>query len=706
MGEEMHVLKTLQVAVCVFLWCCSTKVSRAEKAGAPSFQDALLNIDTLFEATSGQSTVRHWIPSSTGSVRVVGYIRKLSSESDASFDMRIDGKTAFSRKLDTTDSICHAFDQIACDLHPQSMVDFRVTAGALPVRVHVALQVVPEPFASRWRSDLPTGFPAFSDDRKRVLRKKGQDILQAIRDASVAKAGRIVIPPGDYLFHARWSQASTLQDLIDMEIVADGVTFWFEPPHVHALLFKSCRNVTVRGLDIDFTSPIWFQARVAGIDRKTKTIHAALMKGYEPRNADGETETSGERMFIFYDADGRFINHGPSPGKWRLSADDGSILCEEIRRCGIPDALKSGGYVVGTIRTGAALRSRGCAGMRFEDTNIWSSPGIALYEGGGDGGNVYLRVRATRRPWTNRLHAFGADVFHMAATDRGPTFDRCESAYSSDDNLNIHGDFGRVVQRVDDRRYYMQGAYAAGDSLEFRDQDTVALLGTAKVVSVRESPDGPSLAINERYRAKGAFLLELDASLQLPALSLVVLDGKRSSRGWVIRNCWFHDNFQRSLINGSPGGLIENTTLQNVGMGIRIQFETWGPWMEGPFASDLVIRNCRFLDAPPGGPAIAVSMHPPGGGSNRRRFEATPVTNMTIVANYFGRTSATPVTIDNVNGLRIHGNSIDYAADTPIPAGPGNTFDVKWLFLQGCRNVSIQGNETPASRGRRAGGPQ
>ena len=119
--------------------------------------------------------------------------------------------------------------------------------------------------------------------------------------------------------------------------------------------------------------------------------------------------------------------------------------------------------------------------MRFEDINVWSSPGIAVNEGGGEGGNVYRRVRATRRPHTNRLHAFGADVFHLAGTDRGPTLDRCEAAYSGDDILNIHGSFGRVVQRADQRRYYLQGAYEVGDTVEFRDAKSVALLGIAKV---------------------------------------------------------------------------------------------------------------------------------------------------------------------------------------------------------------------------------
>lgn len=646
---------------------------------------------TTFEAAPGLIPVRRWRPGSGGSVRLVGFVQKVSPATEAEFRILLDGKVLWSRGLAWEDGIRHGVDVTALDLTAESVVDLLVIAGADSPRVQVsaALQIVPEPFVSRWRADLPTGFPHFTEPERTVLRQKGQDLLQEIRKASAAGRRRLVVPPGDYLFHANWSHASTLKGLSDLEIDARGVTFWFEPPMVHALLLEDCRNVTLRGLTIDFALPSWFQACVTDVDRTAGTLRATVMPGYEPRNAEGAPETEGKRAFMFYDAQGRFANHRHTPGTWRLAEGGRSILCSEVGGQGIPPALQPGDYVVGTLRTGAALRSVNCSGIRFEDVNVWSSPGMAVNEGGGEGGHLYLRVRATRRPHTNRLHAFGADIFHLAGADRGPTLERCELAYGADDNLNIHGSFGRVVQRVDERRYYLQGAYAPGDRLEFREMNSVALLGQAVATSAQPTPDGPSLAINEQYTAKGEYLVELDPPLELPALALVVLDAKRSARGFVLRDCWLHDNFQRTLINGSPGGLIENTTLQNVGHGLCVQFETWGPWMEGPFARDLVVRNNRFLDSPPEGPAISVSMHPPGGGSDRRRFEARPVTGLTISGNTFSRTAGVPISIHNVDGLTIEDNHIDRAPDA-ARKGPAN-----WLYLQDCENVSVRGNQVP-----------
>jgi hypothetical protein len=686
----------LQAAVVAVLILITGMGSHAEDANREGFEDAVARVDATLEAVHGKPAARRLTPQHEGSVRLVGRVHKRTFGAEAEFRVLVDSKPVWRRALGKHDSMPHAFDIVAYDLAANSSVELVARVGPESKRVELtsSLQVVPEPFVTRWREDLPAGYPTWNEDEKKLLRKKGQDILQAIRDASAAKKQTITIPPGAYLFHADWSRASTLADLKDLEIIARGVTFWFEPPMVHGLLFERCRNVTVRGLTIDFTIPCWFQATVTAIDLEQKTLRAELMPGYPPRNATGLSESKGDRAFMFYDRQGRFINHRHTPTKWQLDADGKTLVCRP-GRSGIPKALKPGDYVVGTIRTGAALRSRKCERMRFEDVNIWSSPGMAVYEGGGKGGHVYQRVRATRRPHTNRLQAFGADIFHLAGTDNGPKLERCELAYGADDNLNIHGSFGRVVKKVDRRRYYLDGIYEVGDAIEVRDGKSVDLLGLATVVSVKATPDGPSVAINEKYKAEGRYLVELDKALDLPPLSLVVLDGKRSADGFVLRNCWLHDNFQRTLINGSPNGLIENNTLQNVGMGICIQFETWGPWMEGPFARNLVIRNNRFIDASPVGAAINVSMHPAGGGSNVRRFGAKPVTNMTITGNYFGRTAGIPIYVHNVDGLKIRGNSVDHPPDAPVRKGLDNESPVNWLYLQDCENVSVQDNMTP-----------
>lgn len=676
---------------------------RAETS--PRNPDAQPDISTLrISAVPGETAARQWKTRHPGSVRLAGWLRKIPADAEARVIITAEGKGVWSCDLSTGDGIRHGFDVACLDLASGSEIGIKVVAPREKVTVETEFELLDEPYLSRWNAALPDAYPKWTGPEKLALRERGRSILRTIREASAAKRGKVVVPPGDYLFHADWSRESTLAGLTDLEIVADGATFWFEPPLVHALLFENCRNVKTVGLTIDCTIPCWFQAQVTSVDHEAGTITATVMPGYEPRSPDGKPESTGNRALMFYDPAGGFINHRHSPGEWSLDADGKTIRIGKIGRSGIPSKLKSGDYVVGTLRTGAALRSIGCGGMCFRNVNIWSSPGMAVYEGGGKGGTIYHTVRATRRPHTNRLHAFGADIFHLAGTDRGPVLDRCELAYGADDNLNIHGQFGRVVARETGNRYFLEGSYATGDVVEFRHERTLELLGKSKVISVSPAPDGPSLPLGDKYRAKGENLVELEPAPDLPPLTLVVMDGKRSAAGFVVRGCWLHDNFQRTLINGSPGGLIENNTLQNTGEGLTIQFETWGPWMEGPFARDLTIRGNRFLASPPDAATIRVSMHPPGGGSDGKRFAATPVTNLTITDNRFGRTTTAPLLIHNVAGLRIAANSIDYPANAPPHRGLVNGSTESWLYLQDCDDVSLENNETPGGHGNPAAG--
>lgn len=228
-------------------------IGEEESQVLPGFSDTVVEAVTILTAEPDRADSRRWPLHTGGSVRLAGTLQKLSVDGSADVSVLADGDEIWSRELASGDSIRHGFDIVAYDLTEASALEIIVTADreSQHVQVKTIFQVVLEPFVSRWRADLPSGYPAFTEQEKEMLRKKGQDILQEIRDASEKGLAGVIIPPGDYLFHANWSRASTLKDIADLEIIANGVTFWFEPELVHGLLFENCRNVTVRGLTQD-----------------------------------------------------------------------------------------------------------------------------------------------------------------------------------------------------------------------------------------------------------------------------------------------------------------------------------------------------------------------------------------------------------------------------------------------------------------------
>ena len=141
----------------------------------PGFEDAIAEVVATFEAAPGRAATHRWTPSTSGSARIVGSVQKPPSGTGAEFRMLVDGEEIWSRKIGRTDSIRHAFDIVAYDLTEKSEVQFVVIAGpnSPPVKVEAAFQIVPEPCVSRWRADLPSGYPGFTETEKEALRKKG-----------------------------------------------------------------------------------------------------------------------------------------------------------------------------------------------------------------------------------------------------------------------------------------------------------------------------------------------------------------------------------------------------------------------------------------------------------------------------------------------------------------------------------------------------
>lgn len=569
---------------------------------------------------------------------------------------------------------------------------------------------------AEWSIKMTTGFPNLQYALAVKQRKQAKELIQSIQAAGDLGQEQFVISPGDYLFPSEDKLHPILHGLKNMEIIANEVTFWFEPPLKRGLVFRQCENIKLSGLHIDFTIPCWFQGQVTSINRPSNELQAQVVPGYEPVDLQGISEVEGERAFMFYRKDGSFIAHRHTPTKWHLIDENGTLDCK-AGRYGIPWDLQPGDYIVGSLRAGFALGTESCTQMQFEDINIWSSPGSAVWDGRSQdkaehtvsakpsGGHRYKHLRATRRPGTNRLHAFGSDIFHISGSDRGPILDTCELAYGSDDTFNIHGEFGRVVAPEGPTQVYLEGAYTAGDTIEFRDSTNLQLLGITKVRKVHRLTDGPQTPINESFQAQADCLVELDQALNLQPLSLVVMDGKRSNESFAIRNCWFHDNFQRALINGSPKGLIKNNIFENLGCGICIQFETWGPWMEGPFTRDLTIRGNQFIRCAPDSTVIAVSMFP---ASSDTHWEAMPMKNFRIEDNTIDAYSGFPIKIQNVSCLHIAENRIQLNPSNALNSGPKNTVIPdpqhdwnqgtirnadNWLDLQNCNLVTIHSNK-------------
>ena len=590
---------------------------------------------TIQAPGANQQTLRRWMPSHAGSIRLVGRLRKPAG-GGATCRVLVDGVERWSRSLDAGDTIPHGFDILLYDLTKGAAVDMVV--GGSPIVWET--QVLDEP-CTAWRPDLPVG-PGFSDAQKAQQRESGTAILTQINALSDAKTSAFTIPAGDYRFNGDWGTYPHIKNLHDVTLNAPGATFWFEPPFVHGLEFDDCRKVTIKSLTIDCDPLPFFQGRVTAIDRATGMVTAELMPGYAP------VENSGNRTVSYYRPDGSYIRNVIIGCQWSRRPNSNLV---EIKAPAPGTSV--GDYLACVIRTGQQLRSINCGEMRFEDVNVYAGGGMAVMEHGGPGGSVYKRVRATRRPGSNRLHAFGADGFHFADLAKGPTMDRCEAAYLADDEINIHGEFGRIVKTLAPDHYLLsgpEGAYTVGQKVDFWSFVELDPLGDARLTKVAWSA------------ADKAWDVTLDKSCALPK-DLLIDTHTQQSGAYIIKNCWFHDTGQRFLINGAPDGIITNNTFQNIGGGISIHNESWSNWTEGAFPGGTVFDDNRLMNLA-GGVVLTVN---PGGRPGRGIRRSIPTKDVTIAGNYF-EDVVLEIDAAQIDGLKIQYNVFDRSFADASPA--------------------------------------
>lgn len=526
--------------------------------------------------------------------------------------------------------------------------------------------------------DDPVGLVS-SEATREEQRQAARRLREAIGGAIERGEDHYTIPPGEYRFSD--NRGFVLQGVEDLEILARGVTFWFERPasmlaaDPRGLELRECRNVAIRGLAIDFDPPVFLQARILDIDGDAPGYLIRIDPDFP------DAEMSGGSYFL-YRANGQWIPHGylfyqrtervegrthrvvlPDARVFQVHNRDPAVQ----KLTGGASRIGRGDYIVLPWRRGKGIYMYRCEGCMLEDVDEYASPGMGILEHQGNGGNVYRRVRMIPPPGTRRLHVCAADGFHNAQTDRGPQIIGCEITGTSDDFFNLHGHFGVVWHKIGGARYIVGqanlGDLAPGERLVFYDDETVESLGEARIERLEALGDRQLIAECDaltlpRHANRDYHEITLDREVALSPGDLVALERFRSA-GFLIKDCYFHDAMARSLVNGAGDGRIVGNVIERAAWGLVIHFETW-QYYEGPMVRNLeisgnVLREIRDLSLPHHATGITVTMVPTHGGYLRK---ARPLRNIRITGNYIENVGGFGILLTNTRGATITKNTI------------------------------------------------
>ena len=459
----------------------------------------------------------------------------------------------------------------------------------------------------------PSGF-VLDEAEKARQRIAGEELKKQVAAAIAEGRKEFRMATGQYRFadNNGWH----FDRVQDFTLDGQGSTFWFERPmskiadNPQSFLFTNCKGMVLKNFQIDFDLPVYIQGTILSIADDHRSFEMQI-------DSDWTKSGMGGGQFTLYTPEGEYIP------QYTLIHDgatlhDGDKLTVKLNPSQLaPYFTKNatteargmfGKVSVGTLialnfRRGFTIHVNGCENMTFENIDVWQSQGMGILENGGVGNNKFLNMRLMRKPGTRRIHYGTADHFHSNCVTHGALVENCEFAHTSDDNLNLHGNWRYCWKQLSPTTIIVGAPKppVAGKEFTLHRIGKLEQVSFSKVVDVKPLTDEVLLKevaemkpqANERiaWRRKGQlYVVELGEAVDLPAEQLLVDTHVDNSEGFVIRGCYFHDSRSRgALLTGVGGGLLENNVWKDVYSGLSVYEESWG------YAEGAIPQNVKII---------------------------------------------------------------------------------------------------------------
>ena len=291
--------------------------------------------------------------------------------------------------------------------------------------------------------------------------------LQTNLSAAVRRGdGSFAIEPGTYWFQGTDLLVDGAGDLaIRSSSSAANVTLLFTCNW--GLVLRSCTNVSISGVVVDYEPPCFSQGLVTATGHGT--VRYTVDHGFPAPDSSARFNASRVKV-INWDAttqlskNARLMNQS-MPVK-RLGG--GSFEIGAPQDPSHPRGEIQVGQVV-TVgpRVGHTVLLTNCSRCTVEGLTVHGASDMALVEYGGAGGNVWRGnavVRNLARTPVGLL-ASNADVFQSSGVELGPLVEGNEFTYAGDDCMNIHNYLSVVIRRdsADPRRVLLLDGVGEAD---------------------------------------------------------------------------------------------------------------------------------------------------------------------------------------------------------------------------------------------------
>jgi hypothetical protein len=521
------------------------------------------------------------------------------------------------------------------------------------------------------------------------------DLQKFVDNAIASGQKRIVIPPGRYRVTPVDRHHLLLQNLSDIDIIADGVEMVCTQT-TRALTISHCTNLRLTGMTIDYDPLPYTEGVIVSMSADKNVHEIRLFDGYP-----GPDQVLPDKYEIF------------RPDTRTLRSHDYNYTVEKmgprsirvIKKNGSPSDPEQVGDLIAINAQYApdgsdphAIMTESSTAVRLEHVTLYASNCFGFFEMDCDG-TTYDHCRIDRRDPADdsvkreqpRVRSLDADAYHSKFASKGPSLLNCSARFQGDDGLNICGAYHLVTaSHGHELRVLANGNgkfFAAGEPLELFTYDG-RRLPDAKAVAVE--PDGKITAAEQEFVShqkivganrgpwhSDAFRVTLDRDVEMQMGSLVC-STQRVGNGFLVKGCDFSFNRSRGiLIKASDGQVIGNTCTGNWGPAILVSPEYY--WLEAGSSnnvqiSDNTIRDCRTT-------AIRVT----AAGGNGEIAPAGAHNNIVISNNSISACPLPNIVVTSTDHLSMFGNAISQPL---IPSDSRQTPEE--IQTENCTNVSTE----------------
>ncbi|OXM87647.1 stalk domain-containing protein [Paenibacillus rigui] len=574
--------------------------------------------------------------------------------------------------------------------------------------------------APKYNYAFPEPIASWDENVKAGQREAANKLMKDINNAISSGQKTFMIPAGNYRFNN--STKFYFKQLLDFTIEANGeVTFWNEAPASQAIYFDQCKNVTLKGITIDYDPLPTSQGDVIEINTVNKYIVVRIDDGFPILDDSWIQGTAGNNMrAIFYAADG---SRQKGMMDWAKTIERVEGKTNEFRVRFVNNAIFNnncniviGDKYIFAWNRGIVIYSTNSEKMTFEDITIYASPGFGVHELYGNGGNTYKRIKMIRRPGTKRFLVSNTDAFHSWMVKNGPLVEDSEFSHAGDDLSNVHGFFSMVYDQPapDEIRVVTVNIvdFLKGSSVDFYDFESLKYLDRAEIIDMKQIED-PTLIENAKkfntlarmqtgydvtnlYRGS-MYTLKLDKPVKVRTFDMLNSQDQMG-KGAVFRNNYYHDGFANGVRVISTNAIVENNRIERTAhAGVLVSGKRY--WMESAIPSNVLVKGNQISDTN----ILLSNRHYLIGGITVLNdtdilSKEKPSSNIDIIGNTITNPSLVGIYMSNARNSRIEGNRVIHPYSDPTPNNQGTVYGFHpapsyGIYVTAATNITLFNNK-------------